>query len=158
MTGCRARLEMLDGPRGPFGRLSLAGAPEAVAYAQWLLGQRLSAAASFQLGGTTYYSYSPPNGMGVGMAPGYAPAPPAPLPFMPAPWGGAPHMGLSPMGPAALQQQQQHMMAAAAAAQSMAQAGMAGGMMPGPGVMPMPMPLRQGSGASGTSTPDAPLG
>lgn len=51
MTGCRARLEMVDGPRGCFGRLTLAGPTEAVAYAQWLLGQRLSAAASFQVSG-----------------------------------------------------------------------------------------------------------
>ena len=49
MTGCRARLEMVDGPRGCFGRLTLAGPTEAVGYAQWLLGQRLSAAASFQV-------------------------------------------------------------------------------------------------------------
>lgn len=59
MTGCRARLEMADGPRGTFGRLALAGPAEAVAYAQWLLGQRLSAAASYQMGGTTYYRRGP---------------------------------------------------------------------------------------------------
>lgn len=55
MSGCRARLEMADGPRGPFGRLVLAGPPEAVAFGQWLLGQRLSAAASYQMGGTSEY-------------------------------------------------------------------------------------------------------
>lgn len=49
MTGCRARLEMMDGPRGCFGRLTLAGPTEAVGYAQFLLGQRLSTAASFQV-------------------------------------------------------------------------------------------------------------
>lgn len=42
---------MVDGPRGCLGRLTLAGPPEAVAYAQWLLGQRLAAAASYQVGG-----------------------------------------------------------------------------------------------------------
>lgn len=90
MTGCRARLEMMDGPRGCFGRLTLAGPTEAVGYAQFLLGQRLSTAASFQMGGTTYYPYGPPQAvpsMG-GMPPAFAPAPaPGMAPYgMAAPW------------------------------------------------------------------------
>ena len=61
MTGSSVRLEMVDGPFGCFGRLLLAGPPNAVVHAQWLLGQRLAVAASYHLagglsfGGTTYY-------------------------------------------------------------------------------------------------------
>ncbi|PRW61288.1 RNA-binding Nova-2-like isoform X1 isoform B [Chlorella sorokiniana] len=91
MTGCRARLEMVDGPRGCFGRLMLAGPTEAVAYAQWLLGQRLSAAASFQMGGTTYYNPYGPAAALPSMAgmPAFGQAPPPGMapPFgMPGPW------------------------------------------------------------------------
>lgn len=96
MTGCRMRLDMADGPRGPYGRLLLLGAPEVVAYAQWLLGQRLAAAAaSYQFSGTTYYAHTPSF-----MAP-----PLGPMAFWPA-------AGM--MAPAQQAQQQQHMMAAAA--------------------------------------------
>lgn len=116
MSGCRSRLEMAEGPRGPFGRLVLSGPPEAVAFGQWLLGQRLSAAASYQLGGTTYYSY-PSGPAPVGP---YVPAPPpAMAPFLAAPWQAAPG-GLVPPGAA---QQQQMMAAAAAAAQGMVSVG-----------------------------------
>lgn len=130
MSGCRARLEMVDGPRGAFAQLTLAGSPEAVACAQWLLGQRLSAAATYQLGVTTYYNYGPqPPALGGGMGMGFAPPGGMP-PYMAAPWGQPPRP--SPAG--AMPQQQ-----------------MMGGMMPAP----LPMPLRQGSGGSGTSTPGA---
>ncbi|KAL4423789.1 hypothetical protein ABPG75_001090 [Micractinium tetrahymenae] len=102
VTGCRVRLDMADGPRGPYGRVLLSGAPEMVAYAQWLLGQRLAAAAaSFQISGTTYYAHTPGHG------------------FM------APHLGAMAFWPPAgmmaapQQAQQQHMMAAAALSQHM---------------------------------------
>lgn len=75
MTGCRIRLEVVDGPCGPLGRLLLTGAPDVVSRAQWLLGQRLTA--SYQLGGTTYYAAST----------GFVAAPPLPgMHFISAPW------------------------------------------------------------------------
>lgn len=118
MTGCRVRLDMQDGPRGPFGRLLLAGTPETVGYAQWLLGQRLAAAAaSYQVSGTTYY-HSPT------FVPSVSPA------FMGSPW---PPAGLLPHQQQA--QQQQHMMAVSAAAA-------AGHMMGGQG-RPQPIMLQQ---------------
>lgn len=56
-TGCHVQLEMVDGPHGlVFGRLLLSGSPDGCTYAQFLIGQRLAAAASFQLDGTTYFS------------------------------------------------------------------------------------------------------
>lgn len=95
MTGCRMRLDMADGPRGPFGRLLLTGPPEVVAYAQWLLGQRLAAAAaSYQFSGTTYYAPSP----------SYMGPPLGPMAFWPA----------AGMMAAPQAQQQQHMMMTAA--------------------------------------------
>lgn len=56
-TGCHVQLEMVDGPHGLiFGRLLLSGSPDGCTCAQFLIGQRLAAAASFQLDGTTYFS------------------------------------------------------------------------------------------------------
>lgn len=118
---------MADGPRGPFGRLVISGPPEAVAFGQWLLGQRLSAAASYQMGGTTYYSY-PGGPASVGP---YVPAPPPGMaPFMASPWQ-APPGGMPPSA-----QQQQMMVAAASAA--------AAGMV---AMGPLPLP-RSGSGTA----------
>ncbi|KAL4446287.1 hypothetical protein ABPG77_003094 [Micractinium sp. CCAP 211/92] len=97
MTGCRMRLDMADGPRGPYGRLLLSGSPEVVAYAQWLLGQRLAAAAaSYQFSGTTYYAPTP----------GFVAPPLGAMAYWPT-------AGM--MLPPQTAQQQQHMMAAAAA-------------------------------------------
>jgi hypothetical protein len=107
MTGCRVRLEMIDGPRGVFGRLLLIGLPEAVGYAQWLLGQRLSAAASFQLGGTTYYPFGTPAPST--FLPAAAPPPPG-VAFMPGGWQPHATAGLL-LAPALQQQQDAHGMA-----------------------------------------------
>ncbi len=91
------RLDMADGPRGPYGRLLLSGSPEVVAYAQWLLGQRLAAAAaSYQFSGTTYYAPTP----------GFVAPPLGAMAYWPT-------AGM--MLPPQTAQQQQHMMAAAAA-------------------------------------------
>ncbi|PSC70603.1 RNA-binding Nova-1 [Micractinium conductrix] len=119
MSGCRARLDMSDGPRGPFGRLLLAGTRDTLAYAQWLLGQRL-AQPGFQVAGTTYYTtHSPPG-------PGFVAPPMAAMPFMAGPWQSP---GVAPQQQAPTLQQQQHLMAAA-------------------GMMPAPLALRQHSGSS----------
>lgn len=98
LTGCRARLEIIDGLRGAFGRLVLTGPPEAVGYAQWLLGQRLSAAASFQMGGTTYYGAPAPSTFLAAAAP----TPPG-VAFMPGGW--QPHAAAGMLLAPALQQQ-----------------------------------------------------
>ena len=133
MSGCRARLDMADGPRGSYGRLLLAGAPESLACAQWLLGQRLAAAAaSYQMGGTTYYHSFGGGGSGPGNGGGYVAAGPPGMGFMSAA-GGPWQPGM--MSPSAAQQQ--HMMAAAA------------GMIPQP--MQLPMAVRQHSGSSDSS-------
>ncbi|KAL4856589.1 hypothetical protein ACK3TF_003042 [Chlorella vulgaris] len=56
-TGCHVQLEMVDGPHGlVLGKLLLSGSPDGCTYAQFLIGQRLAAAASFQIDGTTYFS------------------------------------------------------------------------------------------------------
>ena len=102
-------------------RLALAPAatPLQLAYAQWLLGQRL-AQPGFQVAGTTYYTtHSPPG-------PGFVAPPMAAMPFMAGPWQSP---GVAPQQQAPTLQQQQHLMAAA-------------------GMMPAPLALRQHSGSS----------